>query len=512
MPDTSPIVDAYVDATLDAIDFDAVVRDQLLERRLLAEHHRRLTPAKARAPRADRRTTRRWTGLGAAVAGAAAVILVIALGPGDQATNRSHLPSPDSAEAALQAAGESAADVEWAPLGPHDYFHLSTSTFTPDLPEVDGDDPNGRGSMFLGGVHANETWFARDGSGQTISVNSSGDPSRFPSVHRDPETGEVRGIGSRQVPPGTEVDVAAALRQPDTVNVMAWPRGDRLPFQRTWVRTRDGYFKTNDFVMNERTMGRAQTPENTMRQFLAVPMKDIDAANEMSDPDRAARKLIDEHASDPNAGFRPTKSGITVIGGVRERPIKVSEKQLRDETAIEHAVQLLGTAPLSPPVRRALFRWLASQPGAEVRHDAVDAIGRRGTEVTFETLQVNPVPRYKVTAAELIDANRGIRGIERLDRDKVYTVTGNENRRRWRVSFIVDTERGELLQQLVYFRQGRTGAYPFVVTYKDGPRIDVRDPGGGSGGGVAQLFLSRDFAQRIEPSMSVCRTNPRVCQ
>ena len=40
--------------------------------------------------------------------------------------------------------------------------------------------------MFLGGVHASETWIARDSSGQVISVDSSGDPTRFPSVYRDP--------------------------------------------------------------------------------------------------------------------------------------------------------------------------------------------------------------------------------------------------------------------------------------------------------------------------------------
>ncbi|MBC7462354.1 MAG: hypothetical protein H7287_13420, partial [Thermoleophilia bacterium] len=164
----------------------------------------------------------------------------------------------------------------------------------------------------------------------------------------------------------------------------------------------------------------------------------------------------------------------------------------------------------------ALYRWLAKQPGASVRHGVVDEVGRHGDEVTFEHIRDVPVPTFRVTARELIGefAGKGLPkyDLSKIDLDKVYVVDDLRQTRRWRVSFILDLESGALLQRYMYLQQREVGDQPRFITWATGPRVDVGDFGGGSGSALAQVFLSRERTSSIEPTLAVCKPHPEVCR
>ncbi|MBC7461332.1 MAG: hypothetical protein H7287_08210, partial [Thermoleophilia bacterium] len=394
MPDLDSHLDQIVDASHDLLDPDEAERVEALAARLLAEQRARgSVPASAPAAvRRDRTRRLRWTGAGAALAGAAAVVLVIAFGPGDAGSSHAHLPAPDTAEAALRSAAASAGKESWQPLGTNDYFHVTTTSYVPDIPESDLG-PSDRESMFLAQLYVNESWFGRDGRGKAVSlVGGSGDPSRVPSMYRDPKTGKVLSTGGTRRSDGKPPEVAAGMANPDTVNVMAWPRSDQSAYQRAWVRTRTGFLKTVDIAMSEQAMGAPQDAAATLGQYWGATTAIVEEANANADPDAAAKALVDSFLTAPD----PDRDRLATMR--MDDRVKVTPAEADREAGIEHAVNLLGSAPLSPNVRKALYRWLAKQPGASVRHGVVDEVGRHGDEVTFEHIRDVPVPTFRVTA------------------------------------------------------------------------------------------------------------------
>jgi hypothetical protein len=487
-------VDALVRGTLDALDPGAQDRDLLLTRRLLGEQGARTTPATRTTPAPwARRLTARRVALVAALAAAVAVAVAVAPG-GSDPSDRSAF-SPTAAQAALLDAAAAAGNEPWSPLGADDYFHVSSRGYNPRLDDVEGSSP------LNGGVNGGEAWFSRDGRGRSINVSGgSGDPARPPSIYRDPKTGKARGFGASRPAPGATVDFDDAMRLPDLVNVMTWPRDGTPPVQRAWVRTRSGFELTDELEMSAENMGSSQAPDAIVTGAWGASAEAIDAANSDHDPEHAVEQLL-AHA--PSA-----RHAAGTDGNPTTKTIEVPAGRLQIEARIEHASELLASAPLSPDVRHAMWTWLASQDGATIEHDVVDEIGRTGTQITFEDRRLQSIPTYEVTAANVLH-DKAVRGI---DMNKRYTVRDNSVERIWRVGMLVDVDRGDLLQRYVFETTRMHGKRPHFVTMADGPKILIEDSHGGNATFGGSMTLARDYTHTIEPTLEVCRDHPEVCR
>ncbi|MCW2920497.1 MAG: hypothetical protein JWL76_371 [Thermoleophilia bacterium] len=509
--DAKTFVDEALREALGQVDPDGDARAAALEARVLNEHGVRLNGGITSNDRRTRdvrgrRRVRRWARVGAIAALATAIIVAVALAPWESETSRMpRLAAPGSASAALLQAGEAAGDETWRPLRDNEYVHVFAVSYAPDFEGID------RRSMMMGFASASETWLASDGTGQVLSISGgSGKPDEYPSFSRDPKTGKIGGIGSRSPAPDENFDVRRSIATPNSVNLMAWPRDGRLPFQRAWVRTPDGFLKTDDFVMDKKSMGQTQSGERNVAQWWGTSLEAINAANEDPDPDHAVRGLLAFHLK---SGQRPFRGGSATINGQKQPEATISQAQRDREDSIQHAVQLLGGAPLSPDVRRSLFRWLAEQPGASITKDVKDEFGRAGTRIRFTSDLDEGVKSYKVSARQIVEGASGLGGpakVGDIDLDRVYSVE-TRIRRSWRVEAMLDVQDGELLQFAFADQEQVTGVRPIYVTYAEGPRIDVRDPGGGTFMGGGSVFLAREITTELAPTAAVCRSAPETC-
>ncbi|WP_243740908.1 hypothetical protein [Streptomyces sp. 8K308] len=72
----------------------------------------------------------------------------------------------------------------------------------------------------------------------------------------------------------------------------------------------------------------------------------------------------------------------TEPGALRDLLAEGAEGSAHEQT-VRQAGQLLAGSPASPELRAALFRVLADTPGAEVTEGVKDAVGRTGTEISW---------------------------------------------------------------------------------------------------------------------------------
>jgi hypothetical protein len=472
-----------------------------------------MRPARRRMPR---------VAFGVAVAGAAAVVLAVALSPLDRGSDSgSPIPAPTPAQAALLEAGRAAGEATWRPLTGDAYFHVYTTSFTPDIPPYENAPTMRRGPGAelesvervsssngvvgaSGMVSATERWGKRDGTSVALMAFG-GDPDdpRAASTHRDPKTGEVRGVGMRELAPDTDVDRSLAVAQ----QVMAVTSDGRgAAHQRGWHRDSDAYEVDYD---------RDETDLRTVAAFSAWypdTIEQLDALNGAGDVDSATARAVHD---DPFGAHIDAYDGFGI-----------SAETARREAGMQRAIDLLGTKPLSPRVREALFAWIARQPGGTITKDT-DPLGRSGTRVTFETVFDETVPARTITVQDLVDLARA-RGLDAPDAREVtvrkntapgnvssrsWRVPAHREFRRWRTSILFDQDRGELLESQLYAVQyADTDVYlPRIYVTPDETHVLLQQGRGIAVSQGALLYRTREVVDAIEPELPVCRLHPDAC-
>ncbi|MCW2922891.1 MAG: hypothetical protein JWM98_295 [Thermoleophilia bacterium] len=463
--------------------------------------------------RRRRTRARRRIGFGAVVAGAAALTLVVALAPSNEVSRKAHLPAPATAAAALRQAGDAAADAEWSPLGAMEYHHVLMTTFVPQVP-ARFHDPAKKISQLTTGFPptATETWLDRTGKGMQLAISGgSGDPKEYPSISPD-RNGDILGYGGTFDPfHDTMPSVTASLRYADQVRVTAWRRAGGKPTDGIWYRTAKGFIRgfagPGEAVPTKgKTLG-----ERYQLQHWGATLSQLERVDDVSTSQRAAavRDLLD-HDESYRANYPGCEFGkVGKLGNTKA--------SCASETRIRRASQLLGTAPMSPASRKALFELLSRQPGATLQGSAKDELGRVGTRVTFEHIYDKREPTHVVTLAQLrheAEAS-GMTVPAVIPGSKPsYTVAAGPAYRRWYLSVIFDPEAGELLQQEFY---GRLESVPRQ------PRLQINNPNTGAGARVAfgadrqgildaALYVTRERATNIVPKAEACAITPRMCR
>lgn len=472
-------------------------------------------------PRGRRRTPRRAVGAIASVA--AAIALVVALGPGggsssdtERGAGVGRFVGPDTAAAReLVRVGDVAARTPWRTLRPGEYFHLYASS-------VPGD-TNG-----IGSPTGYEVWLDEDGHGQVLNVMGSADPSRLPTISPG------GGIGSNTTPPkDRDVSLEESLAKPNSVNLMGWP-AEGEGFQRAWARQAKGFVKTYDSADKSDPSDSTATmrPEQTMQQFWSITAKRIDELPDEGGAamDAAIAELLDEHLDES-----PMRSN-RIPSGAWGMTVEQNDREER----IQFAVNILAAAPLPPEARRSLFRWLAKQPGGTFAPNATDAIGRPGIKITFTNRFEETVPARTVTVQQLVDEaiaggadldpdarvtfmdfpktneemeRRQHEDLEKdLARDHTYRVPEHTEFRTWTVTMVIDPDTGELLQQQLHMAKRASVQVPELIRMED--RLQINQSGGrGSSEQMSgsSLYHARDIARLDEARSPVCAVAPEVC-
>lgn len=481
----------------------------------------RPSPAHEHTSRVARRRRPRLA-LGAVAAAAAVIALVIAFGPGGSTSQRDSgsgfdaFVGPDTAAAReLVRVGDAAAKKPWRALGSGEYFHLYAST-------IPGDESSSAGR------NSYEVWLDDEGHGQVLNVMGSADPSRIPTISPG------GGIGMSTRPPkGRTVTLEESLATPNSVNLMGWPEGGEA-FQRSWARQQSGYVSTYDSDDKpDRPSGVSDFgPEQTMQQFWSITADRIDdlPTEGGAEMDRAIGDLLDEYLDDS-----PMRSNRIANGAWG-----VTREQLDREEKIQFTVNILASAPLPPEARQSLFRWLATQPGASLKRDATDAIGRPGIQISFEHKFHERIPARTATVQDLIDEaiaggaklNPDVRvtfmdfpktaaEMERrqheelektLPRDHTYRIPAHNQERTWTVEMVIDPNTGELLQQRIHMIKRASAAIPELIRHKD--RVQIHEsagPGGSEQMSGSSLYYARDIARLDEPRSPICDSQPELC-
>ncbi len=467
----------------------------------------------ADAPLAARRRGSHGRRLALALAGAAAIALAVALSPFSQdATEGPSVLAPTTAEAALEQAADAAGSVPWSPLADGEYHHTMTTTFTPDIPTRKNDPRKKIDRMFsFAAPSSDEAWLDADGRGIELrAMGGNGDPDMYPVVHSG-------GFGSqptfgRQYPVRDSVDVETSLRLADMVGVQAWRRGSPSATAANWYRTPRGYGRRT-----HQTQDGSRFPGGNFGAWLQITnwkatKEQIDRVNGASDEDRAAaiQRLL-EDVPQGHGGFTVPPQG----------KYGVTMAQVAEEQRTIRAVDLLGSAPLSPDVRRGLFTWLSQRSMAKLAGPAEDQLGRAGTEVVMERINDRIAPPVTVTIDQLRDEYGGpggqrpagaVRGpaVIRVKRDHQY--------RRWYMSIIFDEASGELLQHVTYARQETTAQRPRLqrnTIRGTGPQPPWRVAMAVDRQGMsdAVLYNIRERTTDIaNVQTAACDTTPRMCR
>lgn len=489
------------------IDLDGATRQRL---RLQLQQDMRATP---RTPARRRRMPR--IAFGAALAGAAALVLVVALSPLDQSSSSGGRSASSPAQLALLQAADAAGAQAWRPLSGDTYFHVYTTSYTPHI-ELDPDAPTiqpspgadpisiepwNEANGGLSGVGSNESWTRANGSGLSLFIDG-GDPTGInkPTYYRDSKTGEIRGIGAKQLPPDTNVDASLAAAR--SVSVSARP-ADAPSWQRVWGRMGDSFEKTFD-----RQDAPSQEQWNTKAQHTLEAQ--VATLNESGvDLETVIDQLITESLS-AGAGQESFRVPIGVFGRTAE--------SIKQEDGIFLVLGLLGRAPLSPDARRGLFGWIAEQPGAQVKRDVRDELGRSGTRVTFETTFDKQVDATTIDRDKLVQMalDAGARDAAKIQTSAVWKVPAHRQYRRWIASFIFNEATGELLEMhggMVAHATGPSTNLPEVYRYPN--KLVVRTLSATTtqaSGTSGTLFRARGPVQEIKPMSPICASVPKVCE
>ncbi|MCW2920504.1 MAG: hypothetical protein JWL76_378 [Thermoleophilia bacterium] len=456
----------------------------------------------------------------AIVATAGAVMLIVALAPENPASERTDpFLGPNTAAAqVLVQAGDSAADVDWAPLRSGEYFHV----YTASIP------PLGAGQRMTTGPVGLELWLDRSGQGQAISVQGAIDPSRVPSIIRG-QDGEPSGYAATTRPPTETPSLSESLAKPNSVTTIIWTPDAPDGHQLSWVRQLEGFVQTHNARMAGVPNTTQPSAEANMRQQWGLTIDQVESLPTVESVklDRALQDLLDDFIADPSARLGRIPTGA--FGSTAE--------SIDHEERIEHVVKLLGGAPLSPAARKSLYRWLAMQPDATVTREVRDAMGREGVRVEFRSNFEQEIPARQVTVQQLIDnAQRaGISGLDdvsfvtnidvqgdepngrprdvEVGLDQAYSVPAHRQEREWVVSIVIDPDSGELLQHAVSTSQRSTAGVPELMRNRDG-QIQLVPPSRFrllSETGASISYLRRDRVKDIDAVSPVCAVGPEVC-
>ncbi|MCW2972193.1 MAG: hypothetical protein JWN72_466 [Thermoleophilia bacterium] len=452
-----------------------------------------------------RRPRRRRVVLALVVAVAAAVSAGVALLPSASAPSGHRGIGPRSAAAeALQGAGSRAAAQAWLKLRPGEYFHTYFMSFQPEVPSTREDPIDGTFAYDIPGT--GELWIDRSGHGANVQVGGAQTLKHGPTVSRN-RAGKIVGSGGLTVLENG-VSIEQSLAHAWEVGYLAWPRGSKPSFQRAWLRVGHDFEKTADFVMvptgKPHDLG---SPDEMTRIAWGASIEEIEALP-ASGPslDAAIVELINDD-SGQLAMFGPVPTGSN----------GVTVATRRSEAGIEHATQLLGGAPLPPAARRAIYRWLAAQPGAHLDGPVTDELGRRGTSITFTRVHAKDVPARDVTAQQLIEAARAA-GTDLPDTTsrKTWHVAAHREYRRWIANIVFDPQSANLLQSWSYSKQKFPVEVPQLLLNEGDPHPEFRVEGGNDTtfGGVAngRIWVSRDRVMSMEPRSPICADAPKTCR
>lgn len=460
-----------------------------------------------------RRRGPRHRRLAIAMAGAAVIALAVALSPfGQNSADGPSVLAPTTAKAALEQAADAAGSVPWSPLADGEYHHTMTTTFTPEIPTRKNDPQKKIDQMFSFAAPASEeAWLDSDGRGIALrAMGGNGDPNMYPVV-------QAGGFGSqptfgRRFPERETVDVPSSLRLADMVAVEAWRRGSPRATSALWYRTPTGFERRT-----HQTQDGSRFPGGNFGAWLQIrswkttkAQVDLVNASSENELDAAIQRLLD----DVPAGH----------GGFTVPPLGrygVTKAEVAEEERVMRAVDLLGSAPLSPEVRRGLFSWLSQRSIAKLVGPATDELGRAGTEIVMERINDRIVPPVTVTIDQLRDEYGGPGGHRPAGAVRGPTaihVKRDHQYRRWYLSLIFDEASGELLQHVTYARQETTAQRPRLqrnTIRGTGPQPPWRVAMAVDRQGMsdAVLYNIRERTTSVSGvQTAACRTTPRMCR
>lgn len=465
----------------------------------------------------ERRRPVPWLRLGMACSVAAAISLAIALSPFERDPDEAGIsPAPAAASAALRQAARSAGKQPWHPLRAGEFHHTMVTTFIPEVPPTTLDSKDDiRMIATLGAPSSQEAWIDRDGRGMTIdAMGGNGDPDLYPVVQAD-------GYGSqptygRDYPDIQPIEVHDSLHYADQVRTGRTLDADRIE-DSIWYRTPTGYLRKVHKVLGRGTVSGGSYPDFMQSRAWGSPYEAIDAVN--SAPPRERSRAIIQLLDGFPRGFQAPPLG-------RVGEFGITSEEARTETRIMRAMKLLGTAPLAPPVRRAIFNWLADQPGARLDADQVDELGRHGARVSFEREYSKTVDATTMSYDEVLAEARsrfGPRMVPPAKHQESYDVSAGTEYRRWYVSIVFDIEAGELLEQVAYERtQGlprpriQEGYRGRRMASKGSPKLtsywEVAIHANRQSMVTGELYSARERTKSLTNARTAaCETTPAIC-
>ncbi|MBC7461614.1 MAG: hypothetical protein H7287_09665 [Thermoleophilia bacterium] len=476
-------------ANLSLIDADGATIERMREAYRAASTDTGL--AHVPAPR------RRRVVLAIVVLGAAALTTGVALLPGSSSpTDHARLGPQSAAAEVLRAAGGNAADQSWTPFADGELFHTYSITFEPSIPPTKRD-PKPTVDVMNGVPSSRELWLDRAGHGRFVEARGASLHNRNPVVKRD-AGGAITSVGgtpSRE----TGLTVKESLDKAAGALVWTFPFDGSRGTQTSYVRVKQGYeqfgkpFPNSDTPVSRRTADQAAV-------WWGLSADEIDAlpAEAGTELDAAIGKLI------ISLGARDD------FYSVETGSYGVTRASQRSERGIARALQLLGGAPLSPVARQATFNWLARQPGAHLDGVRSDALGRKGTSISFASEFFAHVPARDTSSQEVAAKARASgRDIPQFEDDRIWHIKAHDEYRRWLANVVFDESTANLRQSYWYETARSRGSINPFVRVVDGPdgkrvKVDRGNTGLHVVGTSATVWVKRERTTTVEPITPAC--------
>jgi hypothetical protein len=450
-----------------------------------------------------------WLRTGSAITVAVAVIALIALSPFD-ADHSSRLSAPTEARAAFRAAAQATDASAWTPLRAGEYFHTMSTSFTPRIPKPTGDAV--RFNNYPMAASARESFIDASGHGISMRIDGgNGRPDQYIRPMAPDRLGRILGFGwsGKGGIHKLQGAVSDSLRHALMVRTSRFD-GTHKPTDLLWFRTKDGW-KTGAPLAGGATAAPGLTiDQRRQRDEWGIPYSQVLKLNAASAHERDV--ILDKVLSARRADELGV-SGPLPVGNYTE-----TRKWFAQQVEVQDAIALLGRAPLSSNVRRALFQRLARASHVTSVKPDHDKNGRRGTRITFDWRVDEHVPRFQVTLADLVrDARSKFQPSDTQGIDvKVIDVPAHESYGRWYASIIIDEQTGAILQNEIWSEWHTSAAVPRLGpgTRGDGRfRTVVRHEPGYYGTYDGTVFVARDVQQApFKPLAQPCVDEPRICR
>lgn len=468
----SRVIDA---ATSAPASYDDLVHRVLIERE-----------ATTTATKPKRRSSGLYRGVAAVAAVAACIGAVVAFAPRGVDDASQGVVGPATAAAqTLREAGDAAAEAPWRPLPSGEFEYVHTLTYTLPNSAMGGGPQNAEPARTWDGpweISSNETWIGRDDVARNLYIID---------ARRDDADGKVL---------RTRADWQPAIQSYD------WSGAGKLPHIRA-VNVTDGKprVEVDKTAVPGMTLPQSTT-EGLMRQTWSATLTELEGLPDSGpDLDQAVESLITS-VSD--------RSGILHDFGYLTHGM--TQDQVRRELRIEEAINLLGNAPLTPNARRAVFRWLAQTEGARLIGEQRDRLGRSGTAVEFEysferTFKPGTVTDHDVIQ-QLLDA-----GVDRDDipvkpTGRTFEIPGGTSARTWRMTIIVDTDTGDLLQARRGGTETRARAPQLTASLNGATRsIELVGGSGSQNGHDGTVWVDRTRTKTTDSNELLCAQVAGAC-